>query len=140
MANLSKRIAEYIKARPSLLNIVKPMATSYMSFKGHRRIGLRHDDLLEDENPIVQEALRRLPPEENYKRAYRVRIAQQCGVTHHDLPRDQWLKPEDDISYLQPIVDQVAAEWAERMEMDSLIPEKKKSTLGSAAKKAAAGH
>jgi hypothetical protein len=45
-----------------------------------------------------------------------------------------------DIPYLQPIVDQVAAEWAERMEMDSLIPEKKKSTLGSAAKKAAASH
>jgi hypothetical protein len=42
MANLSKRIAEYIKARPSLLNVVKPMATSYMSLKGHRRIGLRY--------------------------------------------------------------------------------------------------
>lgn len=42
MANLSKRIAEYIKARPSLLNFVKPMATSYMSLKGHRRIGLRY--------------------------------------------------------------------------------------------------
>ena len=63
----------------------------------------RHDDLLEDENPIVQEALRRLPAEENYKRAYRVRIAQQCGVTHHDLPRDQWLKPEDVLSPTQSL-------------------------------------
>jgi ubiquinol-cytochrome c reductase subunit 7 len=63
----------------------------------------RHDDLLEDENPIVQEALRRLPPDESFKRAYRVRIAQQCGVTHHDLPRDQWLKPEDVLNAQQSL-------------------------------------
>lgn len=103
----------------------------------------------------MQEALRRLPPEEAFKRAYRIRIAQQCGVTHHVLPRDQWLKPEEvcgitwdaeltffqDIPYLSPIVDQVKAEFAERLEMDSAVPQKKtKSTLGSAAKKAAGGH
>lgn len=55
----------------------------------------RYDDLIEEENEIVQEALRRLPAEEQYRRAYRIRIAQQCGVTHTELPRDQWLKPED---------------------------------------------
>jgi hypothetical protein len=42
MANLSKWIADYIKARPSFLNFFKPVATGYMSLKGHRRIGLRY--------------------------------------------------------------------------------------------------
>lgn len=55
----------------------------------------RYDDLIEEENDIVQEALRRLPAEEQYKRAYRIRLAQQCGVTHTELPPDQWVKPED---------------------------------------------
>ena len=55
----------------------------------------RYDDLIEEENDIVQEALRRLPTEEQYRRAYRIRIAQQCGVTHTELPPDQWIKPED---------------------------------------------
>jgi hypothetical protein len=55
----------------------------------------RYDDLIEEENDIVQEALRRLPKEEQYRRAYRIRIAQQCGVTHTELPREQWTKPED---------------------------------------------
>lgn len=55
----------------------------------------RRDDLIEEENDIVQEALRRLSAEEQYRRAYRIRIAQQCGVTHTELPRDQWIKPED---------------------------------------------
>ena len=56
---------------------------------------LRHDDLIEEENDIVQEALRRLPAQEQYARAYRIRIAQQCGVLHTELPRDQWTKPEE---------------------------------------------
>jgi hypothetical protein len=32
-----------------------------------------------------------------------------------------------DVRYLSPIVDQVQAEWAERIEMDSAIPIKKSS-------------
>lgn len=55
----------------------------------------RFDDLIEEENDVVQEALRRLPAKEQYARAYRIRIAQQCGVTHTELPRDQWVKPQD---------------------------------------------
>jgi len=45
-----------------------------------------------------------------------------------------------DVPYLSPIVDQVKAEFAERLEMDSAIPQKRlKRTLGSATRKAA-GH
>ena len=62
----------------------------------------RYDDLIEEENDIVQEALRRLPKEEQYRRAYRIRIAQQCGVTHTELPRAQWTKPEDVLTLRSP--------------------------------------
>ena len=55
----------------------------------------RRDDLIEEENDVVQEALRRLPAEEQYRRAYRIRISQQCAVTHTELPPNQWTKPED---------------------------------------------
>jgi ubiquinol-cytochrome c reductase subunit 7 len=104
----------------------------------------RHDDLIEEENDIVQEALRRLPAEEQYRRAYRIRIAQQCAVTHTELPRDQWTKPNEvcfpfcvvltqDVPYLTPIVDQVQAEWEEHIEMDAAIPIKKPSVSVSEA-------
>ena len=63
----------------------------------------RRDDLIEEENDIVQEALRRLPAEEQYRRAYRIRIAQQCGVTHTELPPSQWTKPDDVNPPLPPI-------------------------------------
>jgi len=135
MANISKRIAQFVKSRPSLEKTIAPLASSYLELAGHRRIGLRYDDLIEEENDIVQEALRRLSPQEQYRRAYRIRIAQQCGVTHTELPREQWTKPEEDIPYLKPIVDQVKAEWAERTEMDAAIPEK-----NSSSKKKATGH
>jgi Ubiquinol-cytochrome C reductase complex 14kD subunit len=104
----------------------------------------RHDDLIEEENDIVQEALRRLPAEEQYRRAYRIRIAQQCAVTHTELPKDQWTKPGEvfppfcmvltqDVPYLTPIVDQVQAEWVERIEMDAAVPFKKASVSVSKA-------
>lgn len=62
----------------------------------------RYDDLIEEENDVVQEALKRLPADEMYKRSYRIRIAQQCGVTHTELPPEQWTKPED-VCFLVPL-------------------------------------
>jgi hypothetical protein len=46
------------------------------------------------------------------------------------------LKLMQDIPYLTPIVDQVQAEWAERIEMDSAIPEKKAGALSGAVRQA----
>lgn len=61
-------------------------------------LGLRYDDLIVEENDIAQEALRRLSlasPREAYDRAYRLRVAQQCSLSHTLLPEEQWTKPED---------------------------------------------
>jgi hypothetical protein len=41
MADLGARIAENIVRRPSLLNIVKPLANWYANAAGWRKLGLR---------------------------------------------------------------------------------------------------
>lgn len=61
-------------------------------------IGLKYDDLVSEESELVQEALRRFEiaePRAAYDRAYRIRVAQQCSLTHTLLPKEQWVKPEE---------------------------------------------
>lgn len=38
--------------------------------------------------------MNRLTPEEKYDRAYRIRVAINQSMLHSDLPKDQWLQPE----------------------------------------------
>ena len=52
------------------------------------------DDLISDENEIVQEALKRLPPKVSYDRVYRLRRAVQCSLAHTILPKEEQTKPE----------------------------------------------
>lgn len=52
------------------------------------------DDLIADENEIVQEALKRLPPKVSYDRVYRLRRAVQCSLAHTILPKEEQTKPE----------------------------------------------
>ncbi|KAJ8105282.1 hypothetical protein ONZ43_g7487 [Nemania bipapillata] len=71
-------------------------------------------------NELFFTALKRLPPQEAYDRVYRLRRAIQCSVTHKLLPKDQWTKPEEDIPYLTPILEQIRAAEAEKASLDSL--------------------
>jgi hypothetical protein len=53
-------------------------------------LGLRHDDLIPEENDTVQLALKRLPPKEAYDRVFRLRRAfqvlhQSCAGQVHRL-------------------------------------------------------
>lgn len=98
--------------------------------------------MISEENELVQEALRRLEiaePREMYDRAYRIRVAQQCSLTHSLLPKNQWVTAEtvsindnnnsgwdsnivaiQDKRYLRPYIDEVAAEFAERGDFDNI--------------------
>lgn len=61
-------------------------------------LGLRYDDLVAEESELVQEALRRLEiadPRAAYDRAFRIRVAQQCSLSHQLLPKDKWVKPTE---------------------------------------------
>jgi ubiquinol-cytochrome c reductase subunit 7 len=114
------KAVKYIVARPKLLAWILPIAEKYSELSGYRKIGLMYDDLLREETPVVQQALKRLPPKLAYDRAYRIRRAMQCSVTHTLLPRDQWIKADEDYPYLTPYIEEVEKEIEERSILDAL--------------------
>ncbi|KLO82850.1 putative ubiquinol--cytochrome-c reductase [Fusarium fujikuroi] len=79
-----------------------------------------YDDLLEEENEVAQKALKRLSNVESYERIYRIRRAVQCSYQHKLLPKDQWITTATDKPYLQPLMEEVASEKAEKNELDSI--------------------
>ncbi|KAJ1994507.1 Cytochrome b-c1 complex subunit 7 [Dimargaris cristalligena] len=99
---------------------LKPFAGPYVTAAGYRKVGLKYDDLVQiDADPVATEALRRLPAHEADARIFRMRRAIQCDLTHSLLPKEQWIRPEEDTRYLTPIVKDVAAEFAEREAFDT---------------------
>ncbi|KAJ3217249.1 Conserved oligomeric Golgi complex subunit 2 [Dinochytrium kinnereticum] len=91
--------------------------------------GLRFDDLIPDESEIVQEAIRRLPPREFQDRIFRYRRALNLSMAQTTLEKPEWTKPEEDLPYLRPLIDQVESEIASKQAFDNLtsIPESLKS-------------
>ncbi|UNI20903.1 Cytochrome b-c1 complex subunit 7 [Purpureocillium takamizusanense] len=117
---LGLSLAPFVLRRPWLAKMLMPAANWYASAAGYRKLGLKFDDLIEEERESTQLALRRLSPKESYERVWRIRRATQCSYQHKLLPRDQWTKPEDDKPYLRSIIAQVEAEIAERDALDSM--------------------
>ncbi|KAK7402767.1 Cytochrome b-c1 complex subunit 7, mitochondrial [Neonectria magnoliae] len=113
-------LAPFILRRPWLARLFKPAASWYVNAAGYRKLGLRYDDLLEEENDTAQKALKRISPSESYERIYRIRRAVQCSYQHKLLPKDQWTTTASDTRYLQPVIDEVNAETAEKAELDSI--------------------
>jgi len=88
-------------------------------------MGLRYDDLLVEERPDVQRALQRLTPRETYDRSWRFKLASQSSVQHKDLPKEQWVTPEQDIRYLKHHVEEVVKEDTERDVWDNMTVSRK---------------
>ncbi|KAF9515715.1 hypothetical protein BS47DRAFT_1293516, partial [Hydnum rufescens UP504] len=110
-----------------LSRLFVPFANVYVKASGHRRLGLRYDDLLIVEREDVDKAVTRLSPDEAYDRAWRIRRSFQQSILHKDLPKIEWLKPEDDVRYLTPLIEGVLEEEAERAFFDTAeaIPTRK---------------
>ncbi|RDA86164.1 hypothetical protein CP532_3043 [Ophiocordyceps camponoti-leonardi (nom. inval.)] len=135
-------IAPFILRRPWLHKMVMPIANWYADAAGYRKLGLKYDDLLEEEREAVQIALKRLTPKEAYDRVFRIRRSTQLSYQHKLLPREQWTKPEEvaennlsqkmlnipllDLPYLRPLVEEVEAELAEKDAFDALHVSKKR--------------
>ncbi|KAI0319817.1 cytochrome bd ubiquinol oxidase subunit [Amylostereum chailletii] len=133
-------LAPQIRASRGLANALKPLATWYANLAGYRKMGLVYDDLraflcmpsftllltvlplnaVVEERPDVQRALGRLTERQTYDRVYRFKRASQLSVLHTDLPKDQWVKPEEDVRYLAPHVTEVSKEDAERARWDTI--------------------
>ncbi|KAJ1732365.1 Cytochrome b-c1 complex subunit 7 [Coemansia biformis] len=118
-------IARVVQNNGAFRAICRPLAGTWVKLSGYRRLGLRYDDLLREETPIIQEAIGRLSRQETDLRVYRQKCAFQLSLSHQELPRDQWTKAEDDYKYLQPLVDEVAAEHAERDAFNSMAAVRK---------------
>ncbi|RDH34198.1 ubiquinol-cytochrome C reductase complex 14kD subunit-domain-containing protein [Aspergillus welwitschiae] len=88
-------LASYIVKRPFLKRWMMPIAQWYTDASGYRRLGLKADDLIPEENDVVQKALKRLPPKEAYDRIFRIRRAFQCSISHTLLPAAEQTKPEE---------------------------------------------
>lgn len=77
------------------MRLLQPVATAYANAAGHRKLGLKYDDLLVEESPEMQKAIARLPEKESYDRAFRLKQASHFSVLHRDLPKEKWLNPKD---------------------------------------------
>ncbi|KAJ2809475.1 Cytochrome b-c1 complex subunit 7 [Coemansia guatemalensis] len=111
-------IARALQNNGAFRSLCKPLAKTWVNLSGYRR--LRYDDLLREETPIMQEAIGRLNRAETDGRVYRQKRAFQLSLSHQELPYSQWTKPEDDYKYLQPLVEEVTAEHAERDAFNSM--------------------
>lgn len=116
------KTGDFILKTPILRSIFVPTAKFFTAFAGYRSLGLQVDDILHDENPIVEKAIQRLPASELYARNFRQISAAQLAITHHLLPAEKQLKPEQDKPYLLPYLLELEAEVAEREELDNIVP------------------
>ena len=87
---------------------------------GYQKLGLRREDLYMEDRPEVQEAIRRLPEEEQYERLFRLKRALDLSMKKAILPLDQWTTPEQDILYLKPYILQVQKEMKEKKMWEKL--------------------
>ncbi|KAJ2815238.1 Cytochrome b-c1 complex subunit 7, partial [Coemansia erecta] len=65
--------------------VCRPLAKTWVGLSGYRRLGLRYDDLLREETPIIQAAIARLSREETDGRVYRQKRAFQLSLSHQEL-------------------------------------------------------
>ncbi|WFD41685.1 Cytochrome b-c1 complex subunit 7 [Malassezia psittaci] len=119
MASKSISLANYIQSSPTLLKLIKPVANAYAHAAGYRQFGLRYDDLLEEENFQTQKALSRLEPPESYDRVFRFRRAVQCSIANKPLPKEEWIKPSEDVRYLTPLLEEIQRADDERHAWDT---------------------
>ncbi|KAJ4365193.1 Cytochrome b-c1 complex subunit 7 [Neocucurbitaria cava] len=124
-------LAPYIAKRPWLQRWMKPLSNWYCNAAGYRQLGLRADDLLPEENDVVQTALKRLQPKAAYDRVFRLRRALQLSMSHQLLPKEEWTKPDEDVPYLQTLIEEIETEMAEREDLESLVVSKRKRNAES---------
>ncbi|XP_054841973.1 cytochrome b-c1 complex subunit 7 [Eublepharis macularius] len=87
----------------------------YYNAAGFNKLGLMRDDTLhEDED--VKEAIRRLPEDVRNERLFRLKRAIDLSMRHRILPKEEWVKYEEDKLYLQPYLKEVIRERLEKEE------------------------
>ncbi|XP_062987039.1 cytochrome b-c1 complex subunit 7 [Elgaria multicarinata webbii] len=89
----------------------------YYNAAGFNKLGLLRDDTIYEDQD-VKEALERLPEGLYNERVFRIRRAFGLSLSHEILPKEQWVKYEEDKSYLEPYLKEVIRERLEREEWE----------------------
>ncbi|KAF8939027.1 cytochrome b-c1 complex subunit 7 [Dissophora ornata] len=113
-------LVNQVKASKFLSGVLQPVANAFVNAAGYRQLGLRYDDVLREETDVIREAINRLPDNEGYDRMFRMKTAFQYSLSHTVATKETALKPEDDIRYLTPVIDEVAAEFAEKEDFNNI--------------------
>lgn len=116
------KLSEALLKVPVLKSILVPASQKFCDLAGYRKLGLKFDDIIHEENEVYQKALTRLSKDELYARNFRTLTAAQCGITHHLLPKDKWVKPEEDKSYIFDHLVEIETELFEKAELDNIKP------------------
>ncbi|XP_002130313.2 cytochrome b-c1 complex subunit 7 [Ciona intestinalis] len=82
---------------------------------GYCKIGLLNHDMLNETDPIVQEARLRMTEDEIQGRYFRLSRALLLSANHQILPTEQWTPMDSDHNYLQPHINAVKQETQERL-------------------------
>ncbi|CAN3376602.1 hypothetical protein DIURU_002649 [Diutina rugosa] len=114
------KTADFILSRPTLSKVVVPLAKTFSAYSGYREMGLKFDDIIIEETPIMQTALKRLPAEEKYARVYRQITAHQLALSHELLPAAKAVQPNQDNHYLIPYILEAEKEAFEKAELDNI--------------------
>ncbi|ODQ63903.1 Hdbt inhibited cytochrome Bc1 complex [Nadsonia fulvescens var. elongata DSM 6958] len=119
------KIADFVLSKPGLAKIAVPIASWFANAAGYRKIGLKYEDLITEENPTVQTALKRLDAKESYDRVFRLATAHQCSLSHKLLPKNEWVKTSDDKPYISQYIKEIEQENQERVLLDNIVVSKK---------------
>jgi len=87
---------------------------AYMK-SGFNKYGLKIHDVMTP-TPEVEEAIRRLPDHIKDERNYRIIRAAQLSLMKNVLPKEEWRTYDEDDYYLNPYLEEVKREKAERLE------------------------
>ncbi|VDL97066.1 unnamed protein product [Schistocephalus solidus] len=121
MATLRAAIAKASESWRVKLAQRAPMEKALKDFQFntgyYNQIGLLWHDLM-PHTPVVKEAFRRLPREENEARDFRMARAFLLSANKTILPQSEWTKIEDDIPYLTPYMKLIEKENADRSDWD----------------------
>lgn len=108
----------HVEKRPKLHAMMQRVAENYNEKQGYRRHGLFKDDLVPDDHPLVQEALRRLTEQELFDRNFRIKRANELHFRHETLPKEAQPTAKDDVRYLRKHMVQILKEEAEEQKYD----------------------
>jgi len=85
------------------------------------KYGLLHHDMLQEVDPHVAKARKRMTDEEHQARMFRVARAQLLSASQQHLPADQWTPMDADHNYLEDHIASVKNEDYERKLMQSAL-------------------